>query len=167
MPNSKTKTSHDWARLLKQSADAIGALLFILTFVGFIVQVFFRYILNDPLAWSQEATMISFIWAVFWAAAFMVPQREHVTFDVVYDTVPDHVKRWFAIFSMIVLAIAFVLVIPRTVDYLDFLLRKRSPVLRIQMTWIYGCYLFFIIGFTLQAVWRLFHLFSAKWRDHI
>lgn len=167
MPAPQSNKLRDWARLLKQGADAIGALLFILTFAGFIVQVFFRYLLNDPLAWSQEATMIAFIWAVFWAAAFMVPQREHVTFDVVYDTVPEHVKRWMAVFSMIVLAVAFVMLIPRTLDYLDFLFRKRSPVLRIQMTWIYGCYLLFIVGFTLQAVWRLFHLLGARWREHV
>lgn len=163
----KSSKVQKWALLAKRGADFIGGLFFILTFTGFIVQVFYRYILNDPLAWSQEATMIAFIWAVFWAAAFMVPIKEHVTFDVVYDVVSDQMKRRMAIFSMVLLAIAFVLLVPRTIDYLDFLLRKRSPVLRIQMTWIYGCFLFFIIGFAIQAVWRLVHLFGANWRDHI
>ena len=154
-------------RMLKKGADYVGALLFISAFTGFIVQVYFRYVLNKPLAWSEEATMIAFIWTVFWAAAFMVPIKEHVSFDVVYDVVSERTKRILSIIAMLVLVIAFVILIPYTLDYLDFLFRKKSPVLRIQMTWIYGCYLLFIVAFSAQAAWRLFHLLGPKWRDQL
>lgn len=153
--------------ILKQGADYVGVLLFLSAFSGFIVQVFFRYVLNQPLAWSEEATMIAFIWTVFWAAAFMVPIREHVSFDVVYDVVSERTRRGMTIIAMIMLVVAFVMLIPRTFDYLDFLFRKKSPVLRIQMTWVYGCYVLFLIAFTVQAVWRLYHLFRSTWRDQI
>lgn len=154
-------------RILKQGADYVGVLLFLSAFSGFIIQVFFRYVLNQPLAWSEEATMIAFIWTVFWAAAFMVPIKDHVSFDVVYDVVSQRTKRVFTIFSMILLFVAFVMLVPRTFDYLDFLLRKKSPVLRIQMTWVYGCYVLFLIAFAIQAAWRLYHLFRSTWRGQI
>ena len=153
--------------ILKRGADYVGVLLFLSAFAGFLIQVFFRYALNDPLAWTQEATMIAFIWAVFWAAAFMVPIKEHVSFDLLYDVVSDRTRRKLSIFAMGFLVVAFVLVIPRTFDYLDFLFRKRSPVLRIHMTWVYGCYILFLIAFTVQAAWRLYHLFRPDWRDQI
>lgn len=152
-------------QIVKWGADTVGVLLFVATFVGFIVQVFFRYVLNNPLAWTEEATMIAFVWTVFWAAAFMVPIREHVTFDVVYDIVSPHVRRVFSIIAMLALIVAFVWLIPHTVDYLEFLLRRRSSVLRVQMHWIYGCYLLFIVAFTIQALWRLVGLFGRNWRD--
>lgn len=151
----------------KKAADIIGILLFLSAFTGFIVQIFFRYVLNQPLAWSEEATMIAFIWTVFWAAAFMVPIKEHVTFDVVYDIVSQQVQRVMSIFTMSLLVIAFAILLPYTFDYLDFLFRKKTPVLRIQMVWVYCCYALFIGAFTLQAGWRLYHLCSAKWRAHL
>lgn len=154
-------------QILKQAADYIGVLLFLAAFSGFILQVFFRYVLNQPLAWSEEATMIAFIWTVFWAAAFMVPIRDHVSFDVVYEVVSQRTRRVMSIIVMIMLVAAFVMLIPRTLDYLDFLLRKKSPVLRIQMTWVYGCYALFLIAFAIQAVWRLYYLFRSTWRDQI
>ncbi|WMS41440.1 TRAP transporter small permease [Acuticoccus sp. MNP-M23] len=152
---------------LKRGADAVGVLLFLATFAGFIVQIFYRYVLNSPLAWTEEATMIAFIWAVFWAAAFMVPIREHVTFDVVYDVVPERVRRIFALVSMALIFVAFVILIPYTLDYLDFLLRKKSPVIRVRMTWVYGCYLLFVAGFVVQAGFRFYGLLRPNWREQI
>ena len=156
-----------WLRLLKEGADLVGVLLFTTAFLGFIVQIFFRYVVNRPILWTEEVTMIAFVWTVFWAAAFMVNIREHVTFDVVYEVMTPQVKRIMAIFSMIVLIVAFVLLVPATWDYLEFLLRKRSPVLRISMTWIYGCYLLFVINFTIQAAVRLCRLFTTEWGKQI
>jgi TRAP-type C4-dicarboxylate transport system permease small subunit len=156
-----------WLRYLKEGADLIGVLLFTIAFLGFILQVFFRYVMNSPILWTEEVTMIAFVWTVFWAAAFMVNIREHVTFDVVYEVVPPQIKRVMAIFAMVMLIIAFVLLIPATWDYLAFLLRKRSPVLRLPMTWIYGCYLLFVVNFTIQAAWRLWRLFTPDWAKQI
>lgn len=152
---------------LKRGADAVGVLLFLAAFAGFIVQVFWRYALNSPLAWTEEFVIICFIWTVFWAAAFMVPVRDHVTFDVVYDVVKPETKRAFSMVSYAAIAVAFIWLIPYTWDYLEFLTRKKSPVLRIRMHWIYGCYLLFVTAFAVQSVWRLADLFRPTWRDQI
>ena len=156
-----------WLRILKEGADLVGVLLFTTAFLGFIVQIFFRYVVNRPILWTEEVTMIAFVWTVFWAAAFMVNLREHVSFDVVYEIVTPQVKRIMAIFSMVVLIGTFLLLIPATFDYLEFLLRRRSPVLRIPMTWIYGCYMLFLVNFTIQAAVRLWRLFTPEWGKQI
>lgn len=153
--------------LLKRGADTVGVLLFLAAFCGFIVQVFWRYLLNDPLAWTEEFVMICFIWTVFWAAAFMVPVREHVSFDVVYDVVSPRTRRGFSMVTFATIAIAFVWLVPYTWDYLQFLTRKKSPVLRIEMHWVYGCYILFISAFAVQSAWRLLELFRPNWRDQI
>lgn len=153
------------ARLLSRAADALGVTMFLLAFGGFIVQIFFRYVMGTPLPWTEEFVMIAFIWAVFWAAAFLVPIREHVTFDVVYLAVNERARRVLAIFAMVAGLVAFVLLIPPTIDYLDFLTRKKSPVMRVPMHWVYGCYLLFVVSFALKIVARLLRLFGPQWRD--
>jgi TRAP-type C4-dicarboxylate transport system permease small subunit len=156
-----------WVRILKGVADTVGILLFAIAFSGFIVQIFFRYVLDYPLVWTEEVMMIAFVWAVFWAAAFMVGVREHVTFDLLYDVVSPRTRRRLAIFSMIALIGAFVALVPATWDYLSFLMRKKSPVLRIPMSWIYGCYLLFVLSFIVQASVRLWRLFTRDWPTQI
>ncbi|MBJ7537433.1 TRAP transporter small permease [Marinomonas transparens] len=153
--------------LLSKVADSIGALFFLIAFVGFLVQIFYRYALNDPIRWTEEVIMIVFIWAVFWAAAFMVPIKNHVTLEVVYSVVPKKTKRIFAIISMFTIILAFIILIPATIEYLDFLTRKKSPVLRLPMHWIYSCYLLFLVGFTIKSSIRLWKLFGSDWRSNI
>lgn len=111
--------------------------------------------------------MIAFIWTVFWAAAFMTPIRSHVSFDVVYDVVSEEKRRAFALISMLALVLAFTMLIPATWDYLQFLTRKKSAVLRLPMHWIYGCYILFLFGFTIQAIHRIKCLLGKSWRNHI
>lgn len=152
---------------LKRGADIVGALFFLCAFCLFILQVFFRYVLNDPLAWTEEGSLIAFIWAVFWAAAFMVPIKEHVTFDVVYEAVSEQTRRILAIVTMLMLITAFVLLIPYTFEYLQFMSRKKSSVLRVPMHLIYGCYILFIPAFAIQAAWRLSRLFGRDWQKEI
>lgn len=156
-----------FGRLLLRAAELLGGMMFLAAFSGFIIQIFFRYVMNDPLRWSEEFVMIVFVWTVFWAAAFLVPIREHVSFDVVYDVVRPEVRRVFAVISMIAAVVAFTMLIPPTLDYLDFLTRKKSPVLRLPMHWIYGSYILFVVGFTLKAGVRLIRLLGSGWRDQI
>jgi TRAP-type C4-dicarboxylate transport system permease small subunit len=155
------------ASIAQRGADTVGVLLFVAAFAGFVVQVFMRYVMNRPLAWTEEFVMIAFIWAVFWAAAFSVRIKEHVSFDVLYEVIPERGRRAFAVFGMLVLLVAFGLLIPSTVDYLAFLTRKNSPVMRLPMEWIYGCYLLFIVSLSIQGLHRLVGLIGPNWRDHL
>lgn len=156
-----------WLMGLKKGADLVGILFFLVAFGALIVQIFARYVMSRPIPQAEEIAMIAFVWTVFWAAAFMVQIREHVTFDVVYDVVSPQVRRWMAVFAMVMLAVAFILLIPATWDYLNFLTRRRSPVMRISMVWIYSCYIIFLINFSIQALWRLWGLFGPNWQSEV
>ncbi len=58
---------------LRRGADAIGAGLFALLFVVFIVQIVARFGFDRPLPWTDELAVILYLWVILWAAAFMVP----------------------------------------------------------------------------------------------
>jgi TRAP-type C4-dicarboxylate transport system permease small subunit len=154
-------------RRLKRAADIVGAVLFLLTFAGFLIQIFARYVLNHPLGWSEEYTMIVFIWTVFWAAAFMVPERNHVSFDVVYELAAPQGRRVLTIISMLCLVVAFVILLPAAFDYIAFMARKKSPVMLLPMSYVYGSYLLFVASFIVQGLWRLRGLFGRDWRKSI
>lgn len=156
-----------WGARAKRLADGIGVLMFLAAFSGFVLQIFYRYALDQPLLWTQEFVMVAFIWTVFWAAAFTVPVKAHVSFDVVYDIVPPRVRRVFSIISMVAVITAFVLLVPYTWDYLSYMSGRNSSVLRVPMHLVYGCYLLFLVGFSIQAVYRLVRLFGPNWHQEI
>lgn len=154
-------------RRVRKGVDAVGVLLFLATFAGIILQVFFRYVMDSPVAWSEEYTMIAYMWAVFWSAAFMVREQEHVSFDIVYDISKPQTRRLLAIVSMVFLVTAFIILMPAVWDYLEFLTRRRTSVLRIPKIWVFGVFFVFLVAFAAQGGWRLRGLAGKGWRDYI
>ncbi|MEH0076524.1 TRAP transporter small permease [Pannonibacter sp. Pt2] len=55
-------------------------------------QVFFRYILNDSLIWSEPLAVILMGWFIFFGAAVGIREGYHLSFDVLLYVIPEKVK---------------------------------------------------------------------------
>ncbi|HLR71377.1 MAG TPA: TRAP transporter small permease [Pseudogracilibacillus sp.] len=75
-------------RLLEVIITLCLASVVVITFL----QVLFRYVLQQPLTWSQEALMISFVYSVLFGAALAVKNDEHLKVDL-FENVPGPVKK--------------------------------------------------------------------------
>ncbi len=95
-------------KTLRRAAELIAAALFAAMFGAFLVQVFTRYVLNHPVAWSSEACSLAYIWIVFWSAAALVSERQHIGFDLLYKAQPPARRRLLAIFITASIFIVFV-----------------------------------------------------------
>ncbi|QYK42781.1 MAG: TRAP transporter small permease [Paracoccaceae bacterium] len=54
-------------------------------------QVFFRYVLNDSLIWSEPAAVILMGWFIFLGAAVGIREGYHLSFDVLLYVLPRRV----------------------------------------------------------------------------
>jgi TRAP-type C4-dicarboxylate transport system permease small subunit len=72
--------------LKKRSENVIVALMSIM-FVSFLLQIAFRYLLNQPLGWTDEVTVLCWLWVVLWGAAFFCRDRTKIRFDIVSGAV--------------------------------------------------------------------------------
>ena len=55
-------------------------------------QVFFRYVLNDSIIWSEPAAVILMGWFIFLGAAVGIREGYHLSFDVLLFLVPQRGK---------------------------------------------------------------------------
>jgi TRAP-type C4-dicarboxylate transport system permease small subunit len=78
---------------LRRATNLVGGALFVALFGVFIVQITARFGFNKPLAWTDEAAVILYVWVILWATATMVPQREHVAFDLIWNSVGTGARR--------------------------------------------------------------------------
>lgn len=152
---------------LKKVAEVIGALLFLAMFVGFLIQIFSRYVMNEPLSWTIEFIRIMAIWTVFWSVAFLVPLRSHVAIDVFYALCPPQVQRVLSIATLALGVGVFLYALPAVLDLIQFLGRRKSPVLGWSMKWIFACYVIFVVGYVAQSLWHLRGLLSARWQEYL
>ena len=58
-------------------------------------QVFFRYVLNSPLAWTEELARIALIWLVFWGSAIAFRKNEHLTLTLFTQALGKKVQFYY------------------------------------------------------------------------
>ncbi len=110
---------------------------FILLFVLFVVNVFFRYVINSPLTWPHELISLSFLWTAIMSATFVRRVGGHVSFTLVYESLTERRQCYARIFSNVLIAAAFVIAIPATIDWVSFMNFKGTPILGISFSIVY------------------------------
>ena len=150
---------------LRFFAELVAALLFVAMFASFLLQVFTRYVLNNPVAWTNEFVLIAYIWIVFWCGAFLLRERDHITFDMVFVSLPPGKRRILAVILTAVVAVAFIAALPGTIDYITFMKIEKSAIMRIRFDLLYAIFAVFMVAAILAALWRIVRLLRRSWPE--
>src|SRR5512140_1140116 len=111
MPLAKKRAVGEW---LRARAENITVMLIATMFICFLLQIVFRYVLNRPLGWTEEVTVLCWVWVVLWGASFIVADADEVRFDIFYNLVPPGVRRFFTIVASFALIVLILLSLPAT-----------------------------------------------------
>jgi TRAP-type C4-dicarboxylate transport system permease small subunit len=153
------------ASLFRRGAELLCAALFAAMFGAFVLQIFSRYVLNDPIAWTQEVCTLLYVWVVCLGSATIVSEREHVTFDLVYKHVSAAKRRAFAVIGTAFLTVVLIAALPGNIDYFAFMARQRTPTLRLPMTIVIGAFVVFMILQIAHGGFRLWRLTRPGWEE--
>ena len=136
---------------LRRAANLVGGALFVALFGVFIVQITARFGFNKPLAWTDEAAVILYVWVILWATATMVPQREHVAFDLIWDNVGTGARRAMQITGNLLVGALALVALPASWDYVRFMAREGTPVLGVPLFWVYLPFVFMLLALVLRC----------------
>jgi TRAP-type C4-dicarboxylate transport system permease small subunit len=104
--------------------------------VDIILQVFFRYILNKPLRWSEEAGIYLMIWMIFLAASLLTRDSEYISISIVVRSLPDKAKAVLSAISHLIIIIFLVFFTYYGFQVFQSGLNANSPALGISTKWI-------------------------------
>jgi TRAP-type C4-dicarboxylate transport system permease small subunit len=140
--------------------------LFAIMFGAFLVQIVSRYVFNHPVQWSLEVCSLAYIWIVFWSAALLPGERQHITFDLLYKAAPLRLRQMLALFITLSIGAVFLAGLPGSFDFVSFL-RRSTLILHVPLSLAYSCFLVFMIAAIAGAAIRLRHLLGKNWRHHL
>jgi TRAP-type C4-dicarboxylate transport system permease small subunit len=135
---------------VRRAGDFVGVAIFASVFVAINYQVFMRYIMNQPVGWSEEFPTIAFSLAVLWSASFMLNAADHIVFTLFAELLPDWVRRAISTIANIVMAALFTAVLPAVIDFALYMKVLSSPILRIRYDFVFSFFALFV-GIT---AWR-------------
>jgi TRAP-type C4-dicarboxylate transport system permease small subunit len=148
-------------------ADWVACAMFAAVFVIFNYKIVTRYFEHDEAVWADEVLVILFVWIIFWANAFLLRDKQQITFDLVYRLLPDTTKRYVAIARAALIGGIFAWALPGSLDYIHFLWREHTPVLNLPLDWVYACFGIFLIAVIVRAFISGAKLLGPRWRGEI
>jgi TRAP-type C4-dicarboxylate transport system permease small subunit len=138
---------------LARRAENVAAAMLAVMFAAFIVQIFFRYVVNLPIGWTQELSVILWLWLVLWGAAFVVREREEIRFDIIYGGVGPGARRVMCIITAVVLLVLYAISLPAVVDYVTFMKVEKTAYLKIRFDLLYSIYIVFVVATICRYLW--------------
>lgn len=118
------------SRLLARLSIWLILLAAVVMIGSLLLGVFFRYVVQSSLSWSEEVAILGFTWVVLLTASLGVREDSHVRITLIDDILPAK-PRW-ALAQLILLAIAaFGLVMVWTgYTFIEFTLGQVSPAVQ-------------------------------------
>lgn len=141
----------------QRGANAVGAGLFATLFLVFMVQIAARFVFNKPLPWTDEAAVMLYVWVILWAAAFIVPEREHVMFDLVWNAVGARSRKWMRVLGHAMIGSLAAWALPACGDYVLFMRREGTPVLGVPFLWVFLPFVLLLAALVVRSavgIWR-------------
>jgi TRAP-type C4-dicarboxylate transport system permease small subunit len=143
------------ARWLKKAANAIGGGLFLTLFIVFIIQIAARFGFGKPLPWTDEAAVILYVWVILWSAALVVPEREHVVFDLIWNSVGQRARQVMRIMGNLLIGGLALIGLPASWDYVHFMAREGTPVLNVSFMWVYLPFVLLLGALVVRSAWAI------------
>jgi C4-dicarboxylate transporter, DctQ subunit len=153
---------------LRNMAEGVSALMMAAIFCTFILQIAVRYAVGSPwfvstfgnvidtsyFGWTVEFILVLWLWTIFWGAAFVVRDYDHVTFDILYYMAGRKTRAVLTIIGALIIAAALWFSIVPTYDRMKLLWLKSSATLPVKMFPIYSIYFVFLAAVGLRYLVR-------------
>ncbi len=124
-------------RVLDEGVEWVSAgLVAALTVVVFI-QVFNRFVLKTPLAWSEDLAMLLFQWVAFLGAALGVKRLRHFGIELVVRELPPRIRRAVELGVPVVMGLVAVTMITEGLQLLRFNRARTYSTMDLSYTWAY------------------------------
>lgn len=145
------------ARWFGKGANVLGAALFTALFLVFMVQIVARFGFGRPLPWTDEAAVVLYVWVILWAAAFIVPEREHVMFDLVWNASGRRARQAMRLGGHLMVGGLAAWALPASWDYVRFMGREGTPVLGLPFSWVFLPFALLLLALVVRSahgMWR-------------
>lgn len=119
-------------KLLRKIADVLNGIeeWFLVIGLGtmviaMILQVFFRFVLNSPLLWSEVFIRYMYLWVVFLGISYGVRKGQHIYIGLLYDRLAEMAKKIIRVIINVIVIYFLTIQIPYGIKYCQSLMRVR------------------------------------------
>ncbi|MDI9371298.1 MAG: TRAP transporter small permease [Synergistaceae bacterium] len=135
--------------ILVYAEEIVSAFFISITVSMVIVNVFFRYVLNRGIFWSEEVATIAFVWSVFVGAAACHKHKMHISIDLFSRLAPKPLKKSVRMLAHLIMIVLNTYIVYLSVVFVRASSIKPTAVLGISSSYVSSAVL---VGFALMTI---------------
>jgi TRAP-type C4-dicarboxylate transport system permease small subunit len=136
----------------------LAVIIFAALILNIFLEVFFRYVLNNPSPQLFELSIYCFVWVIYLGGALATRYNQHVRFDLIYRALPEKGRRMLDIaFNLLTNGVLLVLLYP-AIRYTIQVYPIKASALRVPWT-------FLLMVFPIFVTLVIIHNFTAIVKD--
>jgi len=124
--------------LINKIISFLVAFLSAVTVVVIFSQVFFRFVLEEPLVWSEEVAIFCLVWITFLGASLAARRRALIGVEALIRKFSGTVRLRFEILIQALSAIFFTVLIIYGVQTVILVAGQKAAATGISMAWVYA-----------------------------
>lgn len=138
---------------LRRRAENVSVALLAIMFCALVAQVVFRYFVNLPMGWTDEISLMAWLWLVLWGAAFVVREADEIRFELLLSSVSARIRRAMIVMGSLAVVGLFLISLPAVVDYVTFMKVQSTAYLRIRFDVLFSIYVIFAVAAIVRYLW--------------
>ena len=136
----------------------LAVIVFSALIISIFLEVFFRYVLNNPSPQLFELSIYCFVWVIYLGGALATRYNQHVRFDLIYRSLPERGRRILDVaFNLLTNGVLLVLLYP-AIRYTIQVYPIKASALRVPWT-------FLLMVFPIFVTLVIIHNFTAIVKD--
>ncbi len=124
-------------KLLSNVVEWTAAVMVVALAIIVFVQVFNRFVLKAPLAWSEDLAMLLFQWVTFLGAAIGVKRMRHFGIELVVKRLPEKAHRVIELLVPLIMGVVALTMITEGVKLIGFNKNRIYASMNLTYTWAY------------------------------
>lgn len=98
-------------KFTETAIDCVSVVLLSGIFVLGIAQVFWRWVLNDPITWTEELIQLIYVWVCYLGWAIAERKDSHIRITAVLNALPKGVQKWVQAFTHVLCIVFSILMV--------------------------------------------------------
>jgi TRAP-type C4-dicarboxylate transport system permease small subunit len=115
--------------------EGVCAILMVALAVVVFIQVFNRFILQTPLAWSEDLAMLLYQWVVFVGASLGVKRMRHFGIELVVRQFPERWRHRIELATPLVMLVVAVVMVVQGYNILTLNMNRIYSTMNLSYVW--------------------------------
>ena len=106
--------------------DTMAVVLLIFIFIIGIAQVFWRWVLNNPIVWSEEMIRLTYVWICFLGWVIAERADSHIRITIISSRLPASVQKWLQFFCHLLCILMCALMVRYGIDLIKAGMKRTA-----------------------------------------